>query len=76
MVWRTCSIVRPLPARSDASVSPSSSSWVADRLLVERLTGAPHYAADEVAVRGLGFQDPAGRERADQAIEPLANTSS
>jgi len=45
-------------------------------LLVERLTGAPHYAADEVAVRGLGFQDPAGRERADQAIEPLANTSS
>jgi hypothetical protein len=39
-------------------------------VFVQRLADAPHHAADQVAVRGLGVQDPAGCERADQAIEP------
>lgn len=40
---------------------------IEERFLVQRQADAPDHAADDLAARGLGVQDMAGRDRADDA---------
>ena len=51
----------------DVGVHDAAEAVIDQRLLVQRHADAPHHAAHDLAVRGLGIQDAAGRDRADDA---------
>src|ERR1700686_2211406 len=48
-------------------IHDAAKSVVEESFLVQRHSDAPHYAAHDLAGRGLGVQDASGRDRADDS---------
>ena len=51
----------------DVGVHDAAEAVIDQRLLVQRHADAPHHAAHDLAVRGLGVEDAPGRDRVDDA---------